>query len=183
MNKRKTITVFGSSIPVYGETEYETAYRLGCLLAVSEFNVCSGGYAGIMEAVSKGVTENGGEAAGITLDYVSYRSNIFLTREIKCGTLMERIEKLVSMGDAYIVLNGGTGTLLELAAVWEFMNKNIIPVKPIACHSPMWKEIGSVIDRQIEREKRISGLVKYFNDPEDIVEYLKKSLTGKAVQF
>jgi len=176
MNDKKTITVFGSSIPVYGEEEYETAYKLGSLLALNDFNVCSGGYAGIMEAVSRGVIENGGEATGVTLKYVSYLPNKYLTREIRCNYLFERIEKLISLGDGYIVLQGGTGTLLELASIWEFMNKNIIEAKPVACHSLMWKEIGKIIDKQIEREKRVSGLVKYFDDPEKIVAFLKKEL-------
>jgi len=170
---KKTVTVFGSSLPVSGEDEFETAYRLGALLGRNNFNVCSGGYRGIMEAVSKGVTENGGEATGITLKYVNYPANRFLTHEIRCDTLLERIEKLIGLGDGYIVLQGGTGTLLELAAVWEMINKNVIPLKPVACHSLMWKQIGAIIDNQIEREKRISGIVKYFDNVEDIVLYLR----------
>ncbi len=176
MKDRKTITVFGSSIPLKNEPEYETAYRLGTLLAMNGFNVCSGGHAGIMEAVSKAVSENGGEAIGVTLDFVRSSPNKYLTREIKCSALFDRIEKLISLGDAFVVLQGGTGTLLELAAVWELMNKNIVPVKPIACHSSMWREMGKIIDKQIEREKRISGLVRYFEEPAEIVKYLKETI-------
>ena len=174
---KKAITVFGSSIPREGDEEYAVAYKLGCLLAQEGFDVNTGGYAGIMEAVSKGVVENGGKARGITLQYISSPANKYVTEEIKCRTLFERITELIERGDAYIVLQGGTGTLLELAAIWEFMNKNLIKTKPIACHSLMWKEVGSIIDRQIEREKRVSGLVKYFNDVEDIVEYISKELS------
>ncbi|MFH1194555.1 MAG: hypothetical protein V1720_02505 [bacterium] len=28
---------------------------------------------------------------------------------------------------------GGTGTLVELAIVWELFNKNLLSVKPFAC--------------------------------------------------
>lgn len=176
MKDKKTITVFGSSLPKPGEPEFETAYRLGTLLAINGFNVCSGGTAGIMEAVSKGVSENGGEAVGVTLDYLNSSANRYLTREIKCSALFDRIENLISLGDAYVVLQGGTGTFLELAAIWEFMNKELIRTKPIACHSSMWKEIGNIIDKQIEKEKRISGLVSYFDDPEEIVRFLKEKI-------
>jgi uncharacterized protein (TIGR00730 family) len=176
MISRKTVTVFGSSLPVMGEDEFETAYKLGALLGSSGFNVCSGGYRGIMEAVSKGVTENGGEATGITLSYISSPPNNYLTRVIICDSLFARIEKLISSGDAFIVLQGGTGTLLELAAVWEYVNKDIIPVKPVACHSIMWKQIGVIIDNQISKEKRVSGIVKYFDNIEEIVGYLSSAL-------
>lgn len=176
MSSRKTITVFGSAIPVDGDEEFDTAYRLGCLLAQNNFNVCSGGYRGIMEAVSKGVTENGGEATGVTLAYNKSAGNKYLTREIKCAGLFERIKTLIETGDAYVILQGGTGTLLELAAVWEFMNKGLIQIKPIACHSLMWKEIVTVVDRQLDKEKKTGGLVKYFNNVEGITGYLKTSI-------
>jgi hypothetical protein len=144
---KKRVTVFGSSFPKDGETEFITAYKLGRLLAQKEFDVTTGGYMGIMEAVSKGVKENGGKATGITLSYVKSKPNIYLDKIIPCDTLFERIAKLIELGDAYIVLQGGTGTLLELAAVWEYLNKGLMQTKPIACHSFMWKEIGKIINK------------------------------------
>ncbi|MCK5457105.1 MAG: LOG family protein, partial [Melioribacteraceae bacterium] len=44
----KTVTIFGSSKPLPGEEEYETAYQLGKLFGESGFSVCTGGYQGIM---------------------------------------------------------------------------------------------------------------------------------------
>lgn len=173
---KKTITIFGSSLPVDGEDEYRFAYDLGCLLAKNNFNVCTGGYRGIMEAVSRGAAENGAAVTGITLSYLQFPCNTYLTEEIKCENLFDRINKLIEKGDAYIILQGGTGTLLELAAVWEYMNKNLLRVKPIACHSLMWKEIARIMDEQIVKEKRISGLVKYFNSAEEITSYLAGEL-------
>ncbi len=175
MNK-KTITVFGSSLPKEGEEEFETAYQLGKLLAQNNLNVCNGGYKGIMTAVSKGATEAGGEAIGITVDLWNVKPNKYLTKEIKCDSLFERISKLVELGDAYVVLQGGTGTLLELSAVWEFMNKNQLKRKPVVCHSQMWKEIVSIMERQIEKEKRETGLIKPCETVNEIVDYLSKSL-------
>ena len=176
---KKAVTVFGSSIPQEGDEEFKVAYRLGGLLAREGFDVNTGGYAGIMEAVSKGVVENGGKATGITLQYINSIANRYLTEEIRCITLFDRIAELIQRGDAYVILQGGTGTLLELAAIWEFMNKGLMKIKPIACHSLMWKEIGAVVDKQIEREKRISGLVKYFDDVKDIAGYLVKEVGKK----
>ena len=169
---KKTITIFGSSIPKEGEDEFETAYRLGKLLAKNNFNVCTGGYGGIMHAVSKGAIEESGEAIGITVGLWDTTPSKYLTREIKCNSLFERISKLVEAGDAFIVLQGGTGTLLELAVVWEFMNKSLLESKPILCHSKMWKEIVYIMDKQIKKEKRITGLIRYCQNVDGIVEYL-----------
>lgn len=172
----KTITVFGSSGPQAGEKQYETAYNLGKLLGEQGFNVCTGGFYGIMEAVSKGVVESGTEAIGVTIDAWGLNGNPFLTEEIRCETLFERVTKLIELGDGFVILQGGTGTLLELAAVWELVNKDFIDHKPITCHSSMWKEIVDIINVQIESEGRDTTLVKTFESVEEIVNYLVKEL-------
>ncbi len=176
MTMQKTITIFGSSIPQYGDEQYTAAEKLGELLAFKGFNVCSGGNLGTMEAVSKGAVRNGAKAIGITLDSVGFTSNKYLTEEIICSSLFDRITKLIQYGDGYVILQGGTGTLLELSAVWELINKELIRVKPIVCHSAMWKEIVYVINDQLRKENRLTDLVKCFNSVEDIVEYLSETL-------
>lgn len=173
---RKTVTVFGSSKPLPGEKEYEEAYALGSLLGSTGFNVCSGGYQGIMDAVSKGITESGGIATGITVDTFFSKPSIHLSEEIRCSTLFERITKLVQKADAFIILPGGTGTLLELAAVWEFVNKGVEKEKPVACYSVIWRKIVSVMEERILVEGRKTGLIKCFNSIEDCVEHIKTEL-------
>ena len=172
----KTITVFGSSQPVESDEQYKLAYELGVLLAKSEFDVCTGGFFGIMEAVSKGAVENDGEAIGVTVNNWGPDGNKYLTKEIKCSSLFERINKLIDTGDGFVILQGGTGTLLELAAVWELSNKGIMDNKPIACHSSMWEEITSVMNEQMKLEGRDANLVKSFNTVGEIVEFLLQKL-------
>jgi len=169
---KKTITVFGSSQPNERDEQYKLAYELGELLAQNGFDVCTGGFFGIMEAISKGAVENGGEATGVTVNNWGPDGNKYLTKEIKCSSLFDRINKLIDTGDGFVILQGGTGTLLELAAVWELSNKGIMDNKPIACHSSMWEEITSVMNEQMKLEGRDDGLVKSFNTVGEIVSYL-----------
>ena len=171
---KKIISVFGSANPKPGEEEYETAYKLGVLLGKNGFSVCSGGFQGIMDAVSKGVTENGGEAIGVTVDLFSALPSEYLTQEIKCNTLFSRIERMVELGDAYIILSGGTGTLVELSIVWEYVNKKLMASKPIFAHGKMWKPMIETIDKRMEYEKKQTGIVKYLKNIEDCVNELLK---------
>jgi len=174
--KKKFVTVFGSSIPRPGDYEYEIAYQLGKKLAANGFNVCTGGFQGIMDAVSKGAFEEGAEALGVTLKVYNAVPSKYLTREIKCNTLFERLQNLIKHGDAYIVLNGGTGTLVELALVWELINKNMLNEKPFACHGSMWKEIVNLMEEQIKREHRKTGLIKCFDEIDDCANYIIEKL-------
>jgi len=169
---KKSVTVFGSAMPLPGEAEYENAYKLGKLLAMNGFDVINGGYFGIMEAVSKGVVESGGSATGITLKYIQRKPNGFLSRVITCNNLFERISKLIELGDAYVILQGGTGTLLEFASVWEYLNKDLVDRKPVACYSLMWKIIGEAMIEQLGKEGRNINLVSFFDDVEELVEFV-----------
>jgi uncharacterized protein (TIGR00730 family) len=173
---KKTITVFGSSQPREGEDEYNIAYKLGCLLANKGFDVCTGGFMGTMEAVSKGANENNAEVIGVTVNIWSSNPNRFITKEVKCKTLLERVEKLIELGDAFIVLQGGTGTLLELAATWELSNKGLMEHKPILCYSSMWQGIVSIMNIQMKKEGRDTELVKSFETVEEIVDNIYSEL-------
>lgn len=172
----KTITVFGSSKPLPGEEEYETAYQLGKLLGKAGFSVCTGGYQGIMDAISKGACEFNVDVIGVTVDLFSAQPSKHLTKQIHCNSLFERIEKLIELGDAYIILRGGTGTLVELTIAWELMNKNLIEHKPIACHGEMWRRIIQPMEERIKYEKRETGLVQCFNSIEECFNFIEPKI-------
>ena len=173
---KKIITIFGSSKPTDNEDQYIIAYDIGKQLALSGFDICTGGFNGIMEAASKGAVEGGGQAIGVTVNLWKRNTNTHVTKEIKCSTLLERINKLIELGDGFVVLQGGTGTLLELAAVWEYINKGLMETKPIACHSAIWKKIVAEMHQQMKLEGRNTDLVKTFGTTEEIVKYFKKIL-------
>ncbi|MGE5500163.1 MAG: LOG family protein [Syntrophothermus sp.] len=182
MNNKKIITVFGSSLPRSGEQQYEDAYRLGELLAQNNFDLCTGGNMGIMEAVSKAAVNNGARAIGITLNGSFGNCNDYLSEHIICNTLPERINRLAGIGDGFLVLQGGTGTLLELASVWEFINKGFLDTKPVVCYGSMWAGIVETIEKQIQLEKRKTGLVRYSDSIEDCVRYLAASMVKSELE-
>ena len=173
---KKIITIFGSSKPLINEEQYLTAYQLGKQLAQFGFDICTGGFNGIMEAASKGAVEGGAEAIGVTVNLWTAQKNRFVTKEIVCETLFERIDKLIELGDGFVVLQGGTGTLLELAAVWEYFNKGLLDKKPVVCHSNIWKVIVSEMNEQMKLEGRNFEMVKSFDTVESIADYFKANL-------
>ncbi|PJA96708.1 MAG: DNA-binding protein, partial [Ignavibacteriales bacterium CG_4_9_14_3_um_filter_34_10] len=64
----------------------------------------------------------------------------------------------------------------ELSLIWEMMNKNLIPEKPIACVGEMWNKIVAEMENRIMLEKRKTGLVKCFNDSDNCADYVIDSL-------
>lgn len=175
--KNKIITVFGSSMPKPGEEEYESAYKLGRLLGEKGFNVCTGGYQGIMDAISKGASEFGVKVIGVTVDIFGAVPSKYLTQNIEFNNLFERINKLVELGAGFIILRGGTGTLVELSIVWELVNKGLMSSKPICCHGEMWKPIVEVINKRMKFEGRNTEIVKHFDSIENCANYISEKIS------
>lgn len=172
----KTVTIFGSSLPKPGQQEYEQAYLLSKLLGNAGISVCSGGYQGIMDAVSKGAVETGMNAIGVTVDIFGAIPSKYLSKEIETNSLFERLGKLLEIGDAYIVLPGGTGTMLELTLVWEKLNKSLLPEKPFACVGKLWKNIVAEMEFRIAFEKRKTGLIQPFENVIDCTNFIIEKL-------
>ncbi|MBU0458608.1 hypothetical protein KKF03_04130 [Patescibacteria group bacterium] len=62
----KFATTFGGSGYTPDSIQYQDGIRLGTFLAEQGYTVKCGGYYGLMEAVSQGVHEAGGQIRGIT---------------------------------------------------------------------------------------------------------------------
>jgi hypothetical protein len=155
---------------------------VGKLLAKNGCTVCNGGYGGTMEASARGAKENGGTTIGVVTTVFGTKANPFIDTTIVMKTLTDRLMKLVELGNGYIVLQGGTGTLLELAAVWEFMNKGILKQKPIVAFERFWSPIVTTMKNQLREEERVeaSNFVTLVSTPEECVAKLLDKLPNNA---
>jgi uncharacterized protein (TIGR00730 family) len=177
----RIITIFGSSRPREDHADYKEARLLGRALAEVGFAVCSGGYAGVMEAVSRGAKEAGGKTYGVTAEFFKPKANAWVDTEIRVTTWQERLFELVRVADGFVTCKGGTGTLVELAVVWEMLNKAVIGNKPIVVLGEFWTPI---LDRVREVEVGHPGpwgeangkLVHTAITPVEAADFLSKRL-------
>ena len=146
----KIVTVFGSSRPEEGHPDYTEAMDLGRTLASAGFAVCTGGYGGVMEAVSRGARESGGHVLAVTASFFRSRANRWVEKETRVDTWQERLFELVRLGDGYVACKGGTGTLVELAVVWEMLNKKAMDPRPFVVLGDFWQPILERV-REVER--------------------------------
>jgi len=123
------------------------------LLAEGGFAVANGGYAGLMEASARGAREAGGHTIGVTCAVWPQAANPWIAEEVRANSFPERIMKLIHLGDAYVVLPGGTGTLAELALSWEMMNKASLAEtvggrKPLLVVGPYWQAVIQCLEQE-----------------------------------
>ncbi|MGB2706016.1 MAG: LOG family protein [Candidatus Omnitrophota bacterium] len=164
----KKVCVFGSYKNL-GKKEKADVVKLGKLLAEKGFEVMTGGFGGTMEDISRGAKEAGGKTIGVTYykweDQPYKKPNKYIDEEIKTKDIFERIDVMAKNADAFIVLPGGTGTLLELAACLELVNKGLMKPKPIIALGNFWKDT-------LEKLASSRDLVTFVATPEEAVAAL-----------
>lgn len=170
MNER-VITIFGSGRRGSGDSAFTLAYRTGKLLAQAGFTIANGGYGGTMLAAAKGAVEGGGKTIGVTCSaFKGSSANEYISRQIVTDSLDERLDTLIKLGQGYVVLPGGTGTLLELAKVWELKNKGFLAEKkPIILVGGFWKPL---VDLVATDDADCRRYVHQADSPEQVVEVI-----------
>jgi hypothetical protein len=182
----KTITVFGSSRPRAGDPDYEQARALGGELAARGFRVCSGGYGGVMEGVSRGAREAGGRTMAVTANFFRANANAWVDEVSTVATWQERLFELIRFGDGFVACKGGTGTLVELAVVWEMLNKGVVHGKPFVALGEFWAPIiERVREVEIDRGSRwgeaVERLVHVAPTPAEAAEFLVQKLAREGL--
>jgi predicted Rossmann-fold nucleotide-binding protein len=113
----------------------------------------------------------------VTADFFRATSNQWVDEEVRVKTWQDRLFELVRLGRGYVACPGGTGTLVELAVVWEMLNKGAMTRKPLAVLGDFWQPI---IERVREVElghpsrwgERDEPLVHVATSPADAAAYL-----------
>ena len=114
MNFSQTrIAVFGGR--KISNNIYQKAYKLGGLLAKEGYLVYCGGGKGVMEAISKGVSERGGTCVGILKGSMLDEMNDFIKVPIATNMGISRNALLAYNCDAAVAISGQYGTLSEIA--------------------------------------------------------------------
>ncbi len=141
------VCVFGTSDPA-DTTSTQQAEKLGKLLAGRGWVVVTGGYTAVMEGASRGAKSAGGFSVGVACRLFSRRPNAWLDEVIWTDTLLVRLETLLRLGDGYVACKGGTGTLAEIAMAWEYVNKQIVPRRPLVLLGDFWQKLPGILRDQ-----------------------------------
>jgi uncharacterized protein (TIGR00730 family) len=167
---RPIVAVFGSSTLTREEPGWAVAVELGERLARAGFAVMNGGYAGAMEAVSEGAARGGAPVIGVTTALFNHRpANPHLSHREDTTTLLERLDYLVHVASAFVVLEGSVGTMAELFLTWNLLAVDGRPQAPLVCLGGPYAEfLRSVTSPGLVVED-LARLVEVARDPADAV--------------
>jgi uncharacterized protein (TIGR00730 family) len=175
------ITVFGGSRITPESDEYAAARELGRALAERGMTVVTGGYNGVMEAVSRGAKEIGGHVIGVTVEVIARNferlPNAYLDQEVKTAALLERIDKMVELGAGFVVLPGGAGTLAELGIVWNLALLGALHGKPLVVVGNGWQRVLQTMIDELHTIEQDLQFLRLVPDVPAAIEVLASALT------
>ena len=177
--KIQSVTFFGYSQSKPTDKVYKDAYEVARLVAQYGADVVDGGFGGEMEAASCGARDGGGSVTGVTYYPESATNfeagkapNSCIDKEIITHSYLERTLKLIEMGDAFVIFNGGTGTISEFGMAWGLARIYFGHNKPMVLYGDFWEDIINTFkEHMLLREEELE-VYKIVNTPLDAIKAL-----------
>lgn len=161
LTRRTQVLVIGSDKDHCSKTAYDIAYQVGTEAAKRGVVVLTGGRGGVMEAASRGAKETGGFVIGIIPQDKMAAANPYCDAVIATGLGHARDFVTAYSADVIIIVEGGSGSMIELAAAYQKM----IPVVAV-------RGSGGVADKMVDNyvDDRRLEIVHGEVSPEKAVE-------------
>ena len=169
------IGVMGSARLTEDDERWKMAHKLGELLAGEGYVVVTGGYGGLMAAVSRGAHEHGGSVVGLPMRHwtgiAPNRWNATLRWSTDYGTRLNHILHC----DAVIALPGGIGTLAELMIAWS-ASQTEGRALPLLLLGECWPPIVAAIRENLVVSDIDIDLLRFAASPEEAVREVQAGL-------
>ena len=140
------VTVFGSARLKPATPAYNAVKRLAAELTKMGCDIISGGGPGLMQAANEGAHSVHPKASkrsvGIRIALpFEQEVNPFVGQAYEHRTFFSRLHHFMIVSDAFVVVPGGIGTLLELSLAWQLLQVSKLYNTPLILVGKMWAEL------------------------------------------
>lgn len=140
------VTIFGSARLQPGTVAYEGVKHLAAELTRMGCDIMSGGGPGLMQAANEGALSVDPEAlhrsVGIRVNLpFEQEVNPFVGQAYEHRTFFSRLHHFMIISDAFVVVPGGIGTLLELSLAWQLLQVRKLYNTPLVLVGKMWADL------------------------------------------
>jgi len=154
--ERYRVTIFGSARTSQDHWVYAEVKRMASALAESGCDIVTGGGPGLMQAANEGAGEvNAAErvqSMGIRVELpFEQELNPFVEHAVLHRSFFSRLHHFVLISDAFIVVPGGIGTVLEATMIWQLLQVRHMRGTPLIMVGPMWSEMADWARRYMLR--------------------------------
>ena len=120
----KSLTIFCSSSDLLNQKYYNLAEKIGEFLGKKKISIIyGGGKVGLMGKISQSAFNSDGKVIGVIPEILVSKEikNLDITETIVVKDMTERKKKLFELGDAFLILPGGSGTIEEATEVISWL--------------------------------------------------------------
>jgi len=140
---RYRVTIFGSARATPGTYAYSEVKRVAAALAEMGCDIITGGGPGLMQAANEGAaavdTGERNRSIGIRVELpFEQQANPYVAQAFEHKTFFTRLHHFVLTSDAFVVVPGGIGTVLELMMVWQLLQVKHVHDAPLILVGKMW---------------------------------------------
>jgi uncharacterized protein (TIGR00730 family) len=145
--ERYQVSIFGSARIERGSPYYDAVKDLARALAEMDCNIITGGGPGMMQAANEGAAEvdkgHLDRSVGIRIELPFEQDvNPFVQSAFEHKTFFTRLHHFVLASDAFVVVPGGIGTVLESMVVWQLLQVRHVENTPLIFVGNMWRARG-----------------------------------------
>jgi uncharacterized protein (TIGR00730 family) len=155
---RYRVAIFGSARAQPGTFVYEEVKRAAAAFAAMGCDIVTGGGPGLMQAANEGAASAGRDVGsmGIRVDLPFEQDvNPFVHQAFEHKTFFTRLHHFVIASDAFVVVPGGIGTVLEMLMIWQLLQVRHVHGVPLILVGRMWRGLvewaqASMLDPQLQ---------------------------------
>ena len=139
--ERYRVAIFGSARAQPGTFVYDEVKRAAAAFASMGCDIVTGGGPGLMQAANEGAKSAGATGSvGIRVELPFEQDvNPFVEQAFEHETFFTRLHHFVIASDAFVVVPGGIGTVLEMLMIWQLLQVRHIDNVPLILVGKMWK--------------------------------------------
>ena len=139
--ERYRVAIFGSARAQPHTLVYEEVKRAATAFASMGCDIVTGGGPGLMQAANEGARSAGAPGSmGIRVELpFEQHANPFVEQAFEHETFLTRLHHFVIASDAFVVVPGGIGTVLETLMIWQLLQVRHVRGVPLVLVGKMWK--------------------------------------------
>jgi len=138
------VAIFGSARIPRNHWVHTAVRDLAKQLALMGCAVITGGGPGLMEAANQGAALAGASASNLGIRVhlpFEQQVNPFVDKSYEHRTFFTRLHHFVLASDAFVVVAGGIGTVLELSTIWQLLQvRKVRRETPLILIGTMWAD-------------------------------------------
>lgn len=138
---RYRVAIFGSARAKPETFVYEEVKRVASAFAAMGCDIVTGGGPGLMQAANEGAQLGGAPLSlgiRVTLPFEQH-ANPFVAQSFEHETFFTRLHHFVIASDAFVVVPGGIGTVLETLMIWQLLQVRHVDNVPLILVGKMWR--------------------------------------------